>query len=133
MMDLEQYRQEAENNPYLRLNHIQIKKIEKDYAELAVMLMPELKNPYGKAHGGLFYTMSDCCAGIAARTDGRKYVTLDTSFHYLQNVDDGVLCAKSFLIRRGRHVCVVEVVITDEEDHTLTEGVFTMYCVTEAE
>lgn len=130
-MEMECYQQEAQSNAYLRLNHIQIKEIEQDHAVLTAELTPELTNPYGMAHGGLLYTMSDCCAGITARTDGRKYVTLDADFHYLRNVTSGMLMAQSCVIRRGSHVCVLQVVVTDEAQRVLTEGTFTMYCVAE--
>lgn len=89
-------------------------------------LTPELTNPYEMAHGGLLYTMSGCCAGITARTDGRKYVTLDADFHYQCNTTSGMLTAQSRVIRRGNHVCVLQVIVTDEAQRVVTEGTFTM-------
>ena len=128
-MDLERYRQEAGGNEYFRLNHIHIASVEPDCVVLTVTLCPELTNPYGMAHGGLLFTMSDCCAGLTARTNGKKCVTLDAEMHYLHNVSSGVLTAKSRVIRRGSTICLLEVVITDESGKSLTEGIFTMFYV----
>lgn len=123
------YKQEAESNPYLKMNHIEIDKIQRDYVRLCVTLRPELCNPYGMAHGGLLFTMSDCCAGINARTDGRNYVTLDADFHFLKNVRGGVLIAESRLIHRGKTTCLLRVTIHDEDGTVLTDGTFTMFCI----
>ena len=128
-LEQERRKREMENNAYLRLNHISIQSISPDQVVLTAELLPELTNPYGMAHGGLLFTMGDCCAGMTARGDGRKYVTLNAEMQYLSNVDHGTLTARSHVIRRGRSICVVGVRICDEEDRPLTEGTFTMYCV----
>ena len=67
--------QQLENNPFARLAGIHIQLLERDHAVLEVQLRPELLNPLGAVHGGLLFTLADCCSGVTARTDGRRYVT----------------------------------------------------------
>lgn len=117
------------NNPYLKMNHIEVDEIRPDYVRLHVDLVPELCNPYGMAHGGLLFTLSDCCAGINARTDGRRYVTLDSDFHFMSNVTQGRITAESYVLRRGGRVCVLRTNTHDENGSVLTDGTFTMYCI----
>lgn len=122
-------KREAESNPYLRMNHIVVEHIRRDYVQLSVELCPELRNPYGMAHGGLLFTMSDCCAGINARTDGRRYVTQASDFHFLKNVPAGKLIAESYLIHRGGATCVLRVTVHLEDGTVLADGTFTMFCI----
>lgn len=126
---MEQKRPEGLNNPYLQMNQIKVDEIRPDYARLYVDLVPELCNPYGIAHGGLLFTISDCCAGINARTDGRRYVTLDSSLHFLSSVTKGRITAESYVLRRGGRICVLRATTHDEDGNVLTDGTFTMYCL----
>lgn len=122
-------KKEATSNPYMILNGIEIEQLRTDYVRLAVTLRPELCNPYGRAHGGLLYTMADCCGGITARTNGHDYVTLNANIHYLSNVTEGRLIAESHLISRTRKLCVVGVDIHTDQGQKLIEATVTMYCV----
>lgn len=123
---------EGLNNPYLKMNHIEVEEIRRDYVRLYVDLVPELCNPYGMAHGGLLFTLSDCCAGINARTDGKRYVTLDSDFHFMSSITKGRITAESYVLRRGGRVCVLRTTTHDEDGKVLTDGTFTMYCIGKA-
>lgn len=125
--------QQLENNPFARLAGIRIQLLERDHAVLEVPLRPELLNPLGAVHGGLLFTLADCCSGVTARTDGRRYVTQSGSLQYLSNVSQGTVIAESRLIRRGRTVCVLDITVKSaEQDLLLAEGLFTMYALHEA-
>lgn len=130
--DLAPVRAQAEKNPFMVHAGIKIGTMEYDHVILYVDKAPELCNPYGILHGGVLYTMSDACAGMTARTDGRKYVTIDADMHYLRNISQGRATAESTLIRRGRTTCVVRVACRDEQGRLLTEAMVTMYCVGES-
>lgn len=120
---------EAITNPFMYNNGIEIEELRLDYVRLGVTLRPELCNPYGRAHGGLLYTMADCCGGITARTNGHDYVTLDANIHYLSNVTEGRIIAESKVISRTHKLCVVNVNIHTQEGAQLSECTVTMYCV----
>ena len=117
------------DNPFMRYNHIEIGEVERDRAEVFLDLVPESKNIYGVVHGGAYFTMADCCAGLAARSDGRQYVTQDASVQFIRNTRAGRVIARSAVLNRGRRICLVEVKVTGEAGELLFSGVFSMYCV----
>ena len=123
-------KQQLENNPFAQMVGIEIKDLARDYAKLSIHLRPEFLNPLGAVHGGLLFTLADCCSGTTARTDGRRYVTQSGGLNYLRNVSEGTVVAESRVIRRGRTVCVVDIEVKSvEKDLLLAEGIFTMYAL----
>ena len=105
--------------------------LKRDHVEITVDLVPELMNYAGAVHGGLLFTMADFCAATTARTDGRKYVTLDAEAHYLKNVKSGRVTAKSRLVHRGRTSVLVDVDVFSEEEKLLFTSRITLFCVGE--
>lgn len=121
-------KQQLENNPFARMVGIEMQDLARDYAKLSIRLRPEFLNPLGAVHGGLLFTLADCCSGTTARTDGRRYVTQSGGLNYLRNVSEGTVVAESRVIRRGRTVCVIDVEVKSvEQNLLLAEGIFTMY------
>lgn len=112
---------------YFQLNRLHLAGLSPDRAALYVDLEPALRNPYGVAHGGLLFTLCDFCAGLAAGTDGGRYVTQNASYYFMKNVSDGRLTATGQVLSRGRRVCVVRCQVQDAAGTPLTEGTFSMY------
>lgn len=112
-------------------NHIgiQVTDIQKDLAEATLAITPETMNLYGVAHGGALFTLADVCAGMAARTDGRTYVTQQANVQFLRAARGGMATARSHVLHRGGTVCLIQVEITDEEKQLLLAGTFTFYCL----
>lgn len=89
---------------------------------------PELLNPMGMLHGGLLFTLADCCSGVTARTDGRTYVTQTGSLNYYRNIHEGQVYAVGKVQHRGRTVCTVLVEIyAKETQKLLAAGTFSMF------
>ena len=128
---LEKVRERALANPFPKYNHIVLSVLERDHVEMFVDAQPESMNYAGAVHGGLFFTMADFCAATTARTDGRKYVTLDAEVHYLKNVKSGRITAKSTLVHRGRTSVLVDVNVYSEDDVLLFTARVTLFCVGE--
>ena len=80
-----------QGNPFLDYNHIKVVSASPDRAEMAVELVPESRNLYGFMHGGLIYTLLECTAGLAARQDGRRYVTQSSHINFLTNCRQGTV------------------------------------------
>lgn len=116
-------------NPFMTYNHIEVGPIGPDCAEVSLRICRESTNIYHVVHGGAFFTMADCCAGLCARTDGRDYVTQDASVQFIHNVGEGTVTARGKVLNRGRRICLVNVSIRSEKDILLFYGTFTMYCV----
>ena len=118
------------HNPFLQHCGITAQELDEQHALLTAPFTPQCTNTVGTVHGGMLYTLADCCSGLTARTDGRKYVTQNGSLNYLSNVAQGHLEAESRVIRRGRTVCVLDIAVRcPEENKLLAEGIFTMYAI----
>lgn len=128
---LEKVRERSLANPFPKYNHIQLSVLEEDHVEVYVDLKPESMNYAGAVHGGLLFTMADFCAATTARTDGRKYVTLDAEVHYLKNVKEGRITARSRVVHRGRTSVLVDVNVCSEDEKLLFTARVTMFCVGE--
>ncbi len=116
--------------PFMDMLGIKPQLVTPERSVLSVEMKEELTNPYGMTHGGVFFTIADCCAGLTARADGRKYVTMDSQIHYLrQGPGSGTLTAESHVIKRGKTTCVVGVTVNDEAGRELVFSTFTMFCL----
>ena len=119
-------------NRFMTYNSIELSSLEEDRAECRVTLRPESTNPHGMLHGGALYTMADSTAGSAAHSDGRIYVTQNSSMNYLSNIKEGTAVAVGTVVHRGKTTCLVNVDITAEATGKLmATGSFTFFCVGE--
>lgn len=118
-----------EKNEFMRYNGIQVTVLSEDYAEVELEIGSHSLNPYGVLHGGAYYTMADCAAGVAARSKGLRYVTLNGGLNYIKSVSSGKIKAIATMLHRGNKTCVVRVEIVDNNKILLSEGIFTMFCI----
>ncbi len=121
-----------QNNPFMTHSGITVTSLKLDQAQGQLNAGPEQLNIIGSVHGGALFTLADCLAGLAARSNGGRYTTLDSSFHYLKAGKPGVIYGQAEMVHRGRSTCVVRVQITQEE-RLLAEGTFTMFCLRQPE
>ena len=78
---IEKLKAHLENNAFAQICGIKVAEMRYDYVKMTAEVRPELLNPLGRVHGGMLYTLADCCSGLTARTDGRKYVTTCPTLH----------------------------------------------------
>lgn len=116
-------------NSFMRHNGIQAIAVSLDKGVTEAVVEPHLLNPNGQAHGGLYFTLMDTAAGLVARADGRRYVTLNctTSFH--RPALSGRLRAVGRVTQRTRGICVVQAEVRDDAETLYASGIFTMYCL----
>lgn len=119
----------SEHNEFMKHNGIQIVQIFADTAVTRLIVGAKTLNPYGMVHGGALFTLMDVAAGVAARTDHRRYVTLSSDLHFCKSARQGVLQATAKVIHRGRTICLVDAQVTGAGGLVLSRGSFTMFCV----
>ena len=117
-----------EANAFANLAGVVVTDIQPDFAQAVLEVTPATLNPYGTVHGGAYFTLADVCAGVAARTDGRSYVTQQASSQFLRAAKAGRITACAHVLHRGGTVCFVEGRITDEADKLLVFRPFNIYC-----
>ena len=118
-------------NAFMTYNHIRVAAVEDGKSKVIAEIDKTSLNVHQAIHGGVYYTMADCAAGAAARSDGRKYVRMDADFHYLHGTDQGPIQAVGSAVHRGKTLCVVNVEITGPDGQLLAMGTFTMFCLGE--
>lgn len=116
-------------NAFMEHSFIKVTEVALDRVVTSLTIRPEVRNPYGVAHGSALYTMADNATGIAAHTDGRSYVTQSSNMYFLNNQREGTLRAEARVVHRGRSTCLVEVEITGDSGKLLASGTFIHFCV----
>lgn len=116
----------AAHVPYLRLHGIRVISATQEKVVISTRVRHEFTNPYGMAHGGLYFTLADCCSGLLCRTDGKMHVTMDADVHFLRSAFEGsCVTAAGEFVKKGRNINVVHVEVRDEKDTLLFDSVFT--------
>ena len=124
----EDYKLSRMKNPFMLYNGIEISSISPDGSSLKATISENSKNPYGMVHGGLIYTLIDCTAGITARADEHNYVTQSVNVNYLSNVkDEKTIFTESDVIKRGKSVVVIHVIVKSESGKLMADGVVNMH------
>lgn len=119
-------------NAFMHHNHIGLRRTGDGMAEATLTLAPDSLNQYGALHGGAYYTLADCAAGAACRTDGRKHVTLDGTVHFIRAAGLGDTVTAAAAVRhRGRTTALMDVSLTDQNGRLLATGTFTFFCTGE--
>ena len=127
MVDIRKYK---EQNQFMVHNHIEPVCAENDSSEVKMVICENSRNPRGFVHGGLLMTMADCAAGLAARCDGRDYVTQTANVNYISNIKEGEIHAYGSVVHRGGTVTIVRVQIIGPDKKLLAEATMNMFCIT---
>ena len=99
--------------------------------DIQAEIEPDSLNAMGSVHGGLMFVMAEVAAGLATRNDGRRYVTLDSSFRFIKGSNSAkTLLAEAVITKRGRTVCFARASVREPGSGILlAEGDFTFYCL----
>ena len=81
---VEQMERVNRTNPFMIHNNIRAVALSEDAAEVCAEVTEDSLNAMQTVHGGLMFVMAEIAAGLVTRNDGRKYVTLDSSFRFLR-------------------------------------------------
>ena len=129
---VEQMERVNKTNPFMLHNRIRAVALSEDRAEVPAEITEDSLNAMQTVHGGLMFVMAEIAAGLVTRNDGRKYVTLDSSFRFLRGSSAKNIQGLAQITKRGKTVCFTkaEVVETDT-GKLLAEGEFTFYCMGE--
>lgn len=107
---------------------IEFLELDAEHAKARFPFKSELQNPYGTTHGGVLYSAADIIAGSCSCCGGYFYTTVSGSFNYmLPAVSKDYIYVDASVIRRGRHLCVVDVKITNDEGKLLDNASFTFF------
>ena len=86
---------------------------------------PDLLQPYGVLHGGVYSSVVETAASIGAAMwfgDRGGVVGVSNQTDFLRAVRDGELCAVAAPVHRGRSQQLWQVEITDEAERLVSRG-----------
>ena len=78
-------------------------------------------------HGGYIFGLADTAAGIAAMTEGRNVVTIDSNINYLKKATGEKIIAIAKPLKTGKTISVYEVLINNENDELIAKATITYY------
>ncbi len=85
---------------------------------------------HGAVHGGVLAALADTAGGLAtyiALPRAKRVATIEMKINYLEAVEGGTVEAEARLIRRGRHVAVVECDIRDHNKRLVGKALMTFF------
>ena len=119
-----------EQNPFMKHNGIRAIWLDERQARVEAQIGPGSLNAMGSVHGGLMMAAAEIACGLLVRSDGRKYVTLDSSFRFLRSSTAERIEARAERVKGGRTVSFARAqVIEPDTGRLLAEGDFTFYCL----
>ena len=113
-----------ETKGFIVNNNYKIIKVEENYCELEGIITETSLNPFKIVHGGYIVGLADTAAGIAAMTDERAAVTLDSNINYLKKATGNKLLAKATTLKKGKTIAVFEVTVYDEDNEIIAKVPF---------
>lgn len=119
-----------EQNPFMKHNGIRAIWLDERQARVEAQIGPGSLNAMGTVHGGLMMAAAEIACGLLVRSDGRKYVTLDSSFRFLRSSTAERIEARAERVKGGRTVSFARAqVVEPDTGRLLAEGDFTFYCL----
>jgi uncharacterized protein (TIGR00369 family) len=110
---------------FARLLGMQVVAIETDRARLSVEFRPDLTQPAGLLHGGVFATLIDTAAAQAIASTiapGFSFVTIQLDTKYFAPLRDGLIEADARIVRKGKRIVHIDTQVRDPRDKLLAQG-----------
>jgi 1,4-dihydroxy-2-naphthoyl-CoA hydrolase len=85
---------------------------------------------HGVVHGGVLAALADTAGGLAsylACPRGTRVATIEMKINYLESVEGGVVEAEARVIRRGRHIAVVDCDVRDNRGRLVGKALMTFF------
>lgn len=119
------------DNGFIKNNNYKVLKVEENYCEMEGLITDTSMNPFGLAHGGYIFGLADTAAGIAAMTDEKTALTVNSSIEYLKAAKGKKLLAIAKALKKGKNIAVIEVSIYDEENNLIAKASVTYFYITQ--
>jgi 1,4-dihydroxy-2-naphthoyl-CoA hydrolase len=123
----------AQRGPYNRSLGIEFVSVTYDEVIADIPVTPQLHQPYGIVHGGVYCTIVETLASTGAALNamahGQHAVGLENNTSFLHAVRDGRLRAVATPLTRGRRSQVWTVTITDGTNRPVATGRVRLLCL----
>jgi uncharacterized protein (TIGR00369 family) len=85
---------------------------------------------YGVVHGGVLAALADTAGGLATYMDcprGTRVATVEMKINFLEAVEAGTVFAEAEVVRRGRHIAVVDCDVRDDRGRLVAKALMTFF------
>jgi uncharacterized protein (TIGR00369 family) len=107
-----------------------IDKAERGKVTLRMPVKALHKQVYGVVHGGVLAALADTAGGLAtymACPRGTRVATVEMKINFLEAVEAGTVVAEAEVVRRGRHIAVVDCDVRDDRGRLVTKALMTFF------
>jgi acyl-CoA thioesterase len=111
--------------PFAKLLGMEVVAIEADRARLALGFRPDLTQPAGLLHGGVFATLIDTAAAQAIASTiapGFSFVTIQLDTKYFAPLQGGRIEASARIVRKGKRIVHIDTQVHDGAGTLLAQG-----------
>ena len=116
-------------DPWAVENGIHLIRMEKDAAEVIMMIRKSNQQQYGTVHGGMLVAFADTIAGHSLVPHGRVCVTQGSTVNFLRPAAGAYLFCRATPVQVGGRICVVSVEQRNDRDELITTALFTFAVV----
>ncbi len=107
---------------YDRLYGLRFVSVSDEEVRAEVDVRPEIKQPMGLVHGGLYASlaesMTSLATAVAAMSEGKVATGMSNNTSFLRPILDGTVHARASRLHRGRTTWVWDVTFSDDEGRT---------------
>jgi 1,4-dihydroxy-2-naphthoyl-CoA hydrolase len=110
---------------FIKLVGLRIEQASGDRVVLTCPVTPDLHQPFGLVHGGVYATMAETAASVGGSLwfgDRGKVVGVSNHTDFLRAVRGGELRAEATPLSRGRTTQLWQVEIVDEQDRLIAHS-----------
>ncbi len=107
-----------------------IEKAERGKVTLRMPVEALHKQVYGVVHGGVLAALADTAGGLAtymACPRGTRVATVEMKINFLEAVEAGTVFAEAEVVRRGRHIAVVDCDVRDDRGRLVAKALMTFF------
>nr|WP_245850024.1 PaaI family thioesterase [Mycobacterium angelicum] len=106
---------------------LQFTELSPDGARAQLEVKPNLLQPMGLVHGGVYCSMIESMASVAAFTwlasnGGGEVVGVNNNTDFLRSISSGTVYGRAEPVHRGRRQQLWLVTITDDDDRVVARG-----------
>ncbi|HTR72647.1 MAG TPA: PaaI family thioesterase [Solirubrobacteraceae bacterium] len=107
---------------YDRLYGLRFVSVSDEEVRAEVDVRPEIKQPTGLVHGGLYASlaesMTSLATAVAAMSEGKVATGMSNNTSFLRPILDGTVHARASRLHRGRTTWVWDVTFSDDDGRT---------------
>lgn len=107
-----------------------VEKAERGKVTLRMPVKALHKQVYGVVHGGVLAALADTAGGLAtymACPRGTRVATVEMKINFLEAVEAGTVVAEAEVVRRGRHIAVVDCDVRDDRGRLVAKALMTFF------